>query len=63
MGQLTDMINADFDRRIEIAKKLGVPVHGKFMLKLQAAEKVSKIKIDPKDIKKQNEDPTSTATE
>ncbi len=39
MGQLSDMMNKDFDRRIDIAKKLGIPVHGKKMMKFQIAER------------------------
>jgi len=47
MGMLSDKMNADFDRRIEIAKRLGLEVHGPKMMALQMAEKVKGVIINP----------------
>jgi len=44
---LSDKMNADFDRRIEIAKRLGLEVHGPKMMALQMAEKVKGVIINP----------------
>ena len=47
MGMLSDKMNADFDRRIEIAKRLGLEVHGPKMMALQMMEKIKGIVINP----------------
>ena len=44
---LSDKMNADFDRRIEIAKRLGLEVHGPKMMALQMVEKIKGIIINP----------------
>jgi len=47
MGMLSDKMNADFDRRIEIAKRLGLKVHGPKMMALQMMEKIKGVTINP----------------
>lgn len=47
MGMLSDKMNADFDRRIEIAKRLGLKVHGPKMMALQMMEKIKRVIISP----------------
>ena len=46
MGMLSDKMNADFNRRIEIAKRLGLKVHGPEMMALQVLEKVGGVTVN-----------------
>jgi len=51
MGMLSDKMNKDFDRRIKIAKKLGISVHGEEMMNYQIDRKMFSKNIALKKLK------------
>lgn len=50
MGQLSDMMNKDFDRRLALAEELGLDVHGEEMMTIQLKARMRQPLNDPDDV-------------